>query len=866
VSALLKKAQKRKGDKRNAAGNTQGHQKTPAMVEAIVQDALAGRADGETPARGGFTDVGLHTGGHARNTSWPLVRAVVQVLLEQQGLHQLYRMAMAQFSLWETERRCRGSRAAMLGMGRANATVELDSIVEMLTAAALEGAALADDETHARHGEATRLCLQQFEARCALVRLELERTVRVRAESAARQYDLPQLASSDVDRRLPTLTLPPRKVQKPAAGGLDAAAIRVSEKVDRAGSKVKSGWKTLSPLAAMSAQSQTMIDAIPMVIERAAATSGDGKEGLGRLTDGEKMVCDALSDIARTSVSDYADAVSKIDHLLRQSAAINAMIRMLASANLGVLAAPLDGDAAWDQVLQWLENAAEPNTKTNDAATMLLLSSVERVFYTWAEKLRQGLTMPHLDHVALKEVIYHYRSVASAFRKTPAAQVQLASELRSHETLLAWIGFCLVYKAAAAWCAELAGYAPALDPSDLRYLVLSDKSAVDAALRVAAYLQQMRATGAPPVFSLRAHDGTFDFGRDYARRHLSLQWAKEEASSESRKARHWDQVQSQKKALCKLDSELAALGQQLANAEVELQQLPRITGQSTYAQDAAWRAANSLVTSLRRQEQSKESKIRAMEVPPSAILQPLPREEAAGLSILFFIDMPTLFRTLTCLSFSAQQTLLPREGVDEHIERESYVTSWLQYYSSTSTARKYTPAQTDVRLGSPSSFRKPRNSSLAACATSPARRTACGTQTRSSLVCIGTAAALSSTAAAALPLATLTRLRPCRLRPSWSSSRSRWLRGTADLTGRCSSTARARIQCAATRPRRGSTRSPAGCQRWSSSPSAPFARTPTSRRESSASRSPSAAYRCTRLRCASSSSRRCTSWASSTRT
>ena len=491
----------------------------------------------------------------------------------------------------------------MRRMGRAEAAAELDSVVEMLTAAALEGAALADDETHARHGEATRLCLQQFEARCALVRLELERTVRERAVATVRTYELPQLASSDVDRRLPTLTLPPRKVRNPAAGGLDAA-------------------------------------------------------------------------------------------------------RRDASANLGVLAAPLDGDAAWDQVLQWLENAAGPNTKTNDAATMLLLSSVERVFYTWAEKLRQGLTIPHLDHVALKEVVYHYRSVASAFRKTPAAQAQLTSELRSRETLLAWISFCLVYKAAVAGCAELAGYAPALDPSDLRHLVLSDKSAVDAALRVAAYLQQMRATGTPPVFSLRARDGTFDFGWDYARRHLSLEWATEKASAESRKARHWDQVQSQKKALCKLDSELAALGQQLAIAEAELQRLPRITYHSTDAQGTAWRAAESRVVSLRRQEQSKEYEICSMEVPPSAILQPLPREEAAGLSIFFFIRMPTLFRTLTCLSFSAQQTLLPREGVDEHIERAVYVTSWLQYYSSTSTARKYTPAKTDVRLGSPKSVPK----------------------------------------------------------------------------------------------------------------------------------------------------------------
>ena len=35
-----------------------------------------------TQARGGFTDVGLHTGGHARNTAWSLVIAVLQIMLD----------------------------------------------------------------------------------------------------------------------------------------------------------------------------------------------------------------------------------------------------------------------------------------------------------------------------------------------------------------------------------------------------------------------------------------------------------------------------------------------------------------------------------------------------------------------------------------------------------------------------------------------------------------------------------------------------------------------------------------------------------------------------------------------------------------
>jgi hypothetical protein len=89
---LLNEAKKRKGDKRSAVGHKQGHQKTPAMIQAVLLDALANlvkKTDDLTPARGGFTDVGLHTGGHARNTAWPLVNAVTQVILESAGFPNL---------------------------------------------------------------------------------------------------------------------------------------------------------------------------------------------------------------------------------------------------------------------------------------------------------------------------------------------------------------------------------------------------------------------------------------------------------------------------------------------------------------------------------------------------------------------------------------------------------------------------------------------------------------------------------------------------------------------------------------------------------------------------------------------------------
>jgi hypothetical protein len=66
--------------------NQKGFQRTPAFIEAVVLDALVelhqpGMQGGHEP-RGGTTDVGQHTGGIPRDTSWPLVQQTFLV-----GIH-----------------------------------------------------------------------------------------------------------------------------------------------------------------------------------------------------------------------------------------------------------------------------------------------------------------------------------------------------------------------------------------------------------------------------------------------------------------------------------------------------------------------------------------------------------------------------------------------------------------------------------------------------------------------------------------------------------------------------------------------------------------------------------------------------------
>ena len=91
LSKLLQKAQERTGDERTAAVNKQGHQKTPAFIHALLLDALEVvekeidlkdevEIENPHPPRCGFTDVGLHTGGKYRDTSWHLVQESFKVI------------------------------------------------------------------------------------------------------------------------------------------------------------------------------------------------------------------------------------------------------------------------------------------------------------------------------------------------------------------------------------------------------------------------------------------------------------------------------------------------------------------------------------------------------------------------------------------------------------------------------------------------------------------------------------------------------------------------------------------------------------------------------------------------------------------
>ena len=214
AAKFLDAAKERKGDKRSAAANEQGNQKTPSMIHAVLIDAIAALDtepepdEGSTAPRGGFTDVGLHTGGLARDTAWPLVRSVLQVTIEAEANHELYRKTMAQLLL----------RVAESGVSSLESSIsfkdQCNAIMQLLRDAASEGAALVD----------TGVDMGAFGARCVIVRHEVEKLITRRESKLAMSFVLPPLKRSQITCADPKFSLP--DVTKPARGHDGLAASR----------------------------------------------------------------------------------------------------------------------------------------------------------------------------------------------------------------------------------------------------------------------------------------------------------------------------------------------------------------------------------------------------------------------------------------------------------------------------------------------------------------------------------------------------------------------------------------------------------------------------------------------------------------
>ena len=354
-----------------------------------------------------------------------------------------------------------------------------------------------------------------------------------------------------------------------------------------------------------------------------------------------------------------------------------AQYRALALDNLGVfglLKSELNRDSCLE-VLGWLQSK-EVKVMQGQLQSQLVLQTVEQ----WIFKLADGLSSddPFLlkDFGRLEEIVELYRGHVDAFLKSKQAKARMSAEMLSKETLVVWTSYALIDSAVRKHHPSLMKpYGVSLDYRDMQHLVLCDRLSSDASLSVTKYLDSNSTR--PGVFRL-PDDATQLLAQDFCRGkvdggRLMEIWAKEQKNAADRRNFRWAEIKRKQALYAILANELEPLKRDLAKKtaenEVAQKSLKRFQAQKSSfgllspqcsvehreaARTAAAVSAAQAAVNLKNQEMVIADK------PPPAVLQPLPSTEAEALSALFALYMPAHFRTLSRMSFMAQQMLLPR--------------------------------------------------------------------------------------------------------------------------------------------------------------------------------------------------------------
>eukprot|EP00037_Helgoeca_nana_P031742 m.409107 g.409107 ORF g.409107 m.409107 type:complete len:3050 (+) comp28456_c0_seq1:346-9495(+) len=250
---LFIKAKTKKGGQRSAATGDQGHQKTPNFILAVLQDAIEADTGAKTHLpKGGMTDVGLHTGGQARSTAWPLAAALARFVVEHlvrdlpsspRHHHHIgaskadpsFEAILAEYVLWLAEcSYCSSSEAAAAGPAVVDVPVCEGPTVDVSVTARLLTTACDRAATLALEGYDTA----PFAARAEVLRRRIDDGMATRLKAQADRFKLPPLVIGkgakkmknrwkegstidDAKFHLPTLELPDARPLGVSANDLD---------------------------------------------------------------------------------------------------------------------------------------------------------------------------------------------------------------------------------------------------------------------------------------------------------------------------------------------------------------------------------------------------------------------------------------------------------------------------------------------------------------------------------------------------------------------------------------------------------------------------------------------------------------------
>ena len=350
-----------------------------------------------------------------------------------------------------------------------------------------------------------------------------------------------------------------------------------------------------------------------------------------------------------------------------------------------IVALPLaiaNGECITDlsEFLEWTELFQEPSI----IELHMSLSTIETFVFSMSKDL---ITSGHreIQIELLEDLVFVYRQHLNEFlshvSKMESAdhRSMLRVETFSKETLIVWIIYCVIHKFLKSSIPLIQKFGVALEWTDIRYFVLSNKEAITAALAVSEYLKSN--TKKMPLFSLSKQDATFQFAVEIVQQsdEINSIWQKEIQHANDRTDVHWKKVQEKQVLVNKLEIELDCKKSELKRTQHELEKKKsylRINGNSLNDTDMSILQRD--VVALNSEVQFLVHKIRAERKPPEPVFQPLPKQESKAFSALFFIYMPKHLEILAQFTVMAQQMLLPNESKFPHTALDETVYNSIQ--------------------------------------------------------------------------------------------------------------------------------------------------------------------------------------------
>ena len=390
--------------------------------------------------------------------------------------------------------------------------------------------------------------------------------------------------------------------------------------------------------------------------------------------------------------------------VVSDSAANLDQYRDLALDNLGIFAllkSELNRDSC-PEVLSWLQSKGVKDIQ-GQLQSQLVLQTVEQWIFKLASGLNSNEPLPFEDIGRLELIVELYRGHVDAFLKSDLAQARMGAEMLSKELLVVWTSYALIDSAVRGHHPSLMKpYGVSIDYREMQHLALCDRLSSDASSLIAKYLNSKsthQGVFCLPDDATRLLAQNFCRGKEDGGKIMEI-WSKEKEFAAKRKSYQWTEIQRKKRLYGSLDDELTRLQRELAARVREATAAQRALDDTSYSRERQkYNQAEEKRDQTKKLKDAaetavseKEEEMKKADKPPPAVIQPLPSTENEALTALFILYMPSHFRTLSRMSFMAQQMLLPRAPYPDLecvTEVNGFEWNWVDHYNEKQPVVEY---------------------------------------------------------------------------------------------------------------------------------------------------------------------------------